>query len=145
MNRLWPNWIEGPGAVGLLFLRVAIGLAFVVHGWPKMHSPFGWMGPNAPVPGILQALAAISEFGGGLALIVGLLTPIACFGLMSTMFVATLSMLKSGKPLLAGSGPSAELSFAYFFVALLFLLVGPGVLSLDAKVFGKNRKRFGRY
>ena len=145
MNRLWPNWIEGPGAVGLLFLRVAIGVAFVIHGWPKMHSPFGWMGPNAPVSGVLQALAAISEFGGGLALIVGLLTPLASFGLMCTMVVATMTMLKMGKPLLSCSGETAELTFAYFFVTLLFWLIGPGVLSLDALIFGKSRKRFGRH
>ena len=61
-----------------------------MHGWSKIQNPFGWM-QGAPVPGFLQALAALSEFGGGLALIVGLLTPFACLGIMSTMFVACLT------------------------------------------------------
>ena len=147
MRFLWPQSVEGTGAVGLFFLRLAVGVAFVIHGWPKIQSPFGWMDAMGPshVPGVFQALAVVAEFGGGLALIVGLLTPIACFGLMCTMFVATWTMLKMGKPLLSGSGPSAELPLVYFFVSLLLLLIGPGVLSLDALIFGKKRQRFGRH
>ena len=34
--------------------------------------PFGWMGPEAPVPGFLQGMAVLAEFGGGLALILGI-------------------------------------------------------------------------
>jgi len=43
---------------------------------------------QASVPGFLQGLAALSEFGGGLALIAGLLTPLAAFGIACTMVVA---------------------------------------------------------
>ena len=60
------------GSVGLLLPRLVMGAAFVLHGWPKIQNPFGWMGPEAPFPVILIALAALAEFGGGLALIVGL-------------------------------------------------------------------------
>ena len=140
------SFVGGMPAVGLLFLRVFVGLALAYHGWPKMHHPFTWMGASAPVPGVLQALAAISEFGGGLALVFGLVTPLACLGIMSTMFVATMSTMKSGKPLIsAAGGPSAELSAVYFVAALLLLLAGPGSISLDALLFGKNKKRGGRY
>lgn len=147
MNRFWPQYVDGMGAVGLLFLRVVAGLGLALHGWPKMQSPFGWMGPGAPVPGWLQALAAISEFGGGLALIVGLLTPLACLGIMSTMFVAVLLSLQKGAPFVSSKpgGPAYELAALYFIIALALLLTGPGKLSLDALLFGKNRKRFGRY
>ena len=79
MSRLFGPFITGPGAVGLLVLRLVAGSALMLHGWPKIQNPFGWMPPQSPVPGILQALAALSEFGGGLALILGLLTPIAAF------------------------------------------------------------------
>lgn len=145
MKRFLPDVIGGSGAVGLLFLRVAAGIAMAMHGWPKIQHPFSWMGADSHIPAFLQALAALSEFGGGLALVVGLLTPIACLGIMSTMFVATWTTLKGGKPLVAMSGgPSAELSFLYFFVALLLLLAGPGKIALDSLLFHKNKGRFGR-
>ncbi len=54
-------------SVGLLLLRLVVGLAFMFHGYGKIQHPFGWMGPNAAIPPFFQALAAISEFGGGLA------------------------------------------------------------------------------
>jgi putative oxidoreductase len=56
------------GSVGLLLLRLVMGAAFLFHGWGKIQTPLGWMGPDAPVPGILQALAAVAEFGRGMAL-----------------------------------------------------------------------------
>ena len=59
-------------SIALLLLRVVMGLAFMYHGWGKIQSPFSWMPPEAPIPGIFQFLAAISEFGGGLALILGM-------------------------------------------------------------------------
>lgn len=47
-----------------------------------------WMGPDATMPGWLLALAAISEFGGGIALVLGLFTRLFSFGLVCTMGVA---------------------------------------------------------
>ena len=75
----------GPiGSVGLLLLRLVMGVAFVLHGWGKIQNPMGWMGPEATMPAVLQALAAISEFGGGLALIAGLLTRSASLGITAS-------------------------------------------------------------
>ncbi len=76
------------GSVGLLLLRLVMGAAFVFHGWPKIHNPMDWMGPEASVPAIFQALAALAEFGGGMALVVGLLTRLASLGIMTNMIVA---------------------------------------------------------
>jgi hypothetical protein len=69
MHRIFPPFVCGLGAIGLLILRVATGLAFVMHGWGKLQSPMGpfhWMDqmPDAP-PGAIQALAVLAEFGGG--------------------------------------------------------------------------------
>ena len=68
------------GSVGLLLLRLAMGAAFLFHGWGKIQNPVGWMGPEAHVPAVFQALAAIAEFGGGMGLIAGLLTRLAAPG-----------------------------------------------------------------
>ena len=118
-------------SLGLLILRLVAGLAFIFHGYGKITKPFGWMPPEAGVPSILQGLAAASEFGGGLAWILGLLTPLASFGLACTMAV--------GDPFVpSGPGGSYELASIYLGIAILLLLSGPGRFSMDRVVFGKK-------
>lgn len=139
MRYLFGRFVGGPGAVGLLVLRVVAGLAMMLHGWPKIQHPMSWMGPEAPVPGIFQALAALAEFGGGLAWIFGLLTPIASLGIAATMTVATLMVhVPAGHPFVAGhGGPSSEPALGYLATAIALMLVGPGRLSLDAALFDR--------
>src|SRR5687767_5768001 len=140
MGKLFrPPALSARASTGLLILRLVAGLAFMFHGWGKIQNPTGWMGPDANIPGVLQALAAISEFGGGLAWILGLLTPLASFGLACTMAVAThLHAVIMKQPFVAkgpGSG-SYELAAIYFCVALLLIFAGPGRFSLDRLMFG---------
>ncbi len=142
MNWLFPSFVAGRAAVGLMILRMVTGAAFVLHGWPKIQNPLGWMdGAGASgVPGIVQAVAAVAEFGGGLALIPGLLTPLAALGIAATM-IGALAMvhLPHGDPFVGAPGrPSFELAAGYLANALLLLLAGPGALSLDALLFAKE-------
>ncbi len=141
MRSVLGNFATGRAAAGLLILRLVFGSALMIHGWPKIQHPFSWMDkmPNHP-PGFLQALAALSEFGGGLALILGLLTPLAALGVICTMSVAILVAHK-GQPWISiepGVRPF-ELASLYLTVALALLVAGPGVYSLDAKLFGRKR------
>ncbi|MBX9693062.1 MAG: DoxX family protein [Cyanobacteria bacterium] len=137
MNKLFPPFLENPAAIGLLVVRVVAGLALMLHGYGKIQNPFGWMGPDSWAPGILQALAAVAEFGGGLALILGLLTPIACAGIICVMLVAIFGVhVPKGDPFV-GKGGSYELASLYFSIATALLFTGPGALSLDAKFFRK--------
>ena len=125
-------------STGLLLLRLVAGLGFIFHGWGKIQAPFSWMGPDAPVPGFLQFLAAISEFGGGILWILGLLTPLASLGIAFTMLGALFMVhIPNGDPFV-GQG-SFELPLVYLMVAALFLLAGPGRFSLDAQLFGAKR------
>jgi putative oxidoreductase len=140
LKKLFGDFVGGRAALGLLILRLIAGAALMFHGWGKIQHPFSWMGPEAPVPGIFQALAALSEFGGGLALVIGLLTPIAAFGITCTMLFAVLAVhVRAGHPFVATSGgPSYELAAVYLAVALTALLAGPGKYSLDAVLFSKK-------
>ncbi|MCI0524569.1 MAG: DoxX family protein [Acidobacteria bacterium] len=140
MNRFFGEFVGGRGALGLLIVRVIFGLGIMQHGWSKIQKPFTWMGPDSPVPGFLQALAALSEFGGGIALILGLLTPIAMFGLACTMLTAILMVhVKAGDPFVArGGGRSYELAALYLGFAVMMILTGPGKLSIDARLFGRR-------
>ena len=130
-------YFDGPGAVGILLLRVFVGYAMATHGLAKLQSPggfVGWMGPSGPHP-ILQGLATFSEFFGGLAILFGVLTPLACLGVMSTMFVAILSVMSRGGAYFVApsrsDAPSYESAATYFLFALTIFLTGPGLLSVD--------------
>lgn len=104
------------------------------------------MGTHGTVPGIFQALSAIAEFGGGLALILGLLTPLACLGILANMATAiVLVHLPKSDPFVGQPGrPSYELALIYFAVACQLLFTGPGTFSLDFKLFPRPLIRHAR-
>ena|ERR1035437_2815763 len=127
---------------GLLILRVGIGVMFMCHGFPKLTGgPETWTKLGGALsamgitfaPGLLGFMAAISEFGGGLLLALGLLTRFACFFLLSTMVVATGTHLTNGDPFIKYSH---ALEAAILFFSLLF--IGPGKISLDEKLSNKK-------
>jgi putative oxidoreductase len=145
MHRLYPEFVGGARAMALLFLRLVAGTAFVIHGWPMIQHATSWMGPKAPVPGWLQLLAAVSEFGGGIAWILGALTPLFSLGLLCTMAFATFAVhIRMGHPFVAMNmpgepyNPSFEPALGYLAISVVLLLVGPGRLSVDALLFGKG-------
>ncbi len=127
-------------SLALLLLRLVVGVAMMYHGSGKIQNPFAWMGPDGP-PAILQAMAALSEFGGGLALILGLVTPLAMLGLACTMAVAThMHAIKRGDPFVSMTGgPAFELALVFFSIAVVFIFVGPGKFSLDRIIFGEKK------
>lgn len=129
--------------IGLLILRIGIGIMFIWHGSAKLsRGPEGWtvlgqalsaLGINF-APTFMGLLAALSEFVGGILLIVGLFTRPACFFLLCTMVVATTMHLSNGDPRQIFSHP---LELAILFFSLLF--IGPGNYSLDEKL-SKNKE-----
>jgi putative oxidoreductase len=133
------QYFTGAPAVGLLIVRIAFGLGLVLHGLPKIQNPTGWM-PGSSMPGFLQLLAAISEFGGGIAILLGLLTPLAAVGVAITMAVAILTA-HAGDPYVSNTGGrSFELAGHYLAMALGLIFTGPGALSVDAALFGRRRE-----
>ena len=124
----------------LLLIRIVVGIAFTMHGWGKIQNPMAWMGDAAPVPGVFQGLAAIAEFGGGFALILGLLTRLGAFGILCTMLVAVcMHRFAMGDPFVNLTGGSSyEPAMNYLLTSLLFLVMGPGRYSLDRKIFGSK-------
>jgi len=138
---LQPLALPTSPSAALLMVRLIVGIAFLYHGFGKISSPFGWMPPEAGIPGILQFLAAVSEFGGGIALILGCLTSIAMAGLAFTMVVAVYmhAIVRQDPFVNMTGGSSFELPLVYFGIAILFLAIGAGKFSVDAKIFGERR------
>lgn len=142
MAALSPKSQDSLTSFGLLAVRVVAGLALSFHGWPKMKNISDWMASMPdPAPGYLQALAALSEFAGGIALAAGLLTPIAALGVLCTMAYAVNFHFSKGDPFVVlGEGHSYELALVYAMIALCLLCSGPGKLSLDSVLFGGKKK-----
>jgi putative oxidoreductase len=80
MRRLFPLNPD----LGLLIVRVVLGIIMIYHGWPKLTDIGGTIqgmaGMGVPVPAVAAIFATLAEFVGGLLMLVGAFTDIA--GLM---------------------------------------------------------------
>lgn len=141
--------------IGLLVVRVIVGLVMMYYGSQKLFGLFGGMGFQGTIQGMQQhngippifaSLAMFAEFCGGLGLVLGLLTRVAAFGLMCTMAVATFTKFRSSDiwdAILNGHLKDVNDAFyplVIFSVAFCLLFVGGGPFTLDAKLM-KGRKK----
>jgi putative oxidoreductase len=114
--------------LGLLVLRVGIGVMFVTHGlpknvggrWAKLGEAMGNLGIEF-APTFWGFAAAISEFGGGLLLAAGVLFRPACALMLCTMIVASINHFAVGDGL---GRASHAIEAGILFLSLL--LIGPG-------------------
>lgn len=81
----------------LLVLRLFLGIAFIRHGWPKLRNLKTWA-TAMNTPQWLCFLSAASMWGAGIALIPGLLTPLAALAILVSMAYATVIEIKAGFP-----------------------------------------------
>src|SRR5258706_10489493 len=125
--------------IGLLLLRLAVGLTLAAHGAQKLFGWFGGPGLNGVgdmfgmlgfQPGRRHALmAGLVELGGGLLLALGLLTPVAAAMVFSVMLVAAVSVhIKQGFFVTSGG---YEYTMVLGVVGLAVAFTGPGALSVD--------------
>ncbi len=125
--------------LGLFLLHVVPGLLLMGHGAQKLFGWFGGYGPEGTGqfmesmgmrPGKRMALAAgANEFGGGLLLALGLLTPLAAVLIASTLLVASLTAHR-GKGLW-NSDNGSELPLLYGLIPVALAFNGAGQWSLD--------------
>lgn len=130
---------------GLVIARIAVGALFIAHGWQKI-SEFGLDGTAAsfdmmgvPLPEAAAFAAAAIEVGGGVLLVLGLLTPLAALLLVVDMVGAFWFAHREAGVFVTDGG--WELVVALGAAALLIGMVGPGRLSLDALIGRRTTTR----
>jgi putative oxidoreductase len=124
---------------GILAVRAVGGALLAGHGAQKLFGAFEGPGLRGTAtmmerlgltPGSYWGTAAaLSEFGGGTLLALGLLSPLGSIGAISAMTMATVKA-HWGKPIWVNKG-GAELAVTYGTIALGVGLTGPGAYSLD--------------
>jgi putative oxidoreductase len=124
--------------IGLLLIRLVIGGTLAAHGAQKLFGWFGgfgiagtggWLESIGFRPGKLHAvITGLSEFGGGLLLALGLLTPLGATAIVGVMLVAVATVhLPNG---FIGTG-GYEFNTVLAIGAIALAFTGPGDISLD--------------
>ena len=129
--------------LGLLIIRLVIGLLFVGHGTQKLFGWFGgygikgtggWFESIGVKPGVTMAvLSGLSELVGGLLFALGLVTPLAAVLIIIMMLVAIVKV--HGANGLWATANGYELNLIIIAAVLGLALIGAGSYSLDAILF----------
>lgn len=132
---------------GMLVLRFGIGFMIMLHGYPKITGgPETWafLGSTMANIGITfwpvfwGFMAAVTEFFGGIFLMLGLLHRLSAALLTFTMFVAAMMHYSNGDPFMQPGGPDIAYAVELGIVFLAMALLGPGKYALDNLIFKKK-------
>ena len=129
---------------GLIILRIGIGLMFVIaYGLPKVRGGEQmWTGLGGAfnriigidfIPTFWGLMATVSEFFGGICLILGVLFRPACALMLFTMIIAVTSIIQGGYGFSAASQP-----FVLGVVVLSLIFIGPGKFTLRNLLFSNK-------
>lgn len=124
---------------GALFLRLVLGCAMVYHGYHKVipssgHSIFSAMQHHTHtvaslgLPYWLGYVSALTEFFGGILILLGFFTRFAALMIAANMLVALIAV--NARHGYSGS----EYPLALLAIALMLFFYGAGVLALDRKI-----------
>jgi putative oxidoreductase len=121
-------------SAALLILRLASFMAFLYHGSGILFGAFGGPGPERFAasrhwPLALAYLVGLAQVGGGLAVLTGILFHLGSACIIAVMLGAIFMVhLPHGFDVSKGGG---EYALTQLFLAIAFLLTGPGKYSLS--------------
>jgi putative oxidoreductase len=126
-------------SLGLLILRLVVGLTMAGHGAQKVFGWWGGPGINGWTASVTKLrirpaapwawLAALSELGGGLLFALGLLSPLGSLAIAGTMLVAIATVHWANGFWNGKRGYEFNLALLASVVAVA--LTGPGAFSAD--------------
>jgi putative oxidoreductase len=124
--------------VGLLVLRIDLGVVFAAHGYNhifgggKIAGTARWFESLGMRPGRIHAWAAsLTELGSAVLILLGLLTPVACAGVIGTMTVALVANHLRNGFFIFRPGEGYEYVMTLILAAVGLAGVGPGQWSID--------------
>jgi putative oxidoreductase len=128
----------------LLVLRIAAGTVFFVHGYMKLFT-MGIAGTTgfftqvgAPLPAITAPLIGVLETFGGIALILGLLTPFVALGLALDMLGAIMLVHRKGGFMVPNG---IEFVMTLCAISIALAIAGAGSYSVDAVIASRKAGR----
>jgi putative oxidoreductase len=125
--------------LGLVLLRLVVGLTLAAHGAQKIFGWWGGPGIRAWTEGVTRLrirppvpfawLAALAELGGGLMFALGFLSPLGSLAITGTMLVAIATVhWRNG---FWNTNRGYEFNLTLIASAIAVGLAGPGTYSLD--------------
>lgn len=123
-------------SLGILLLRVGIGVTLASHGYNKFFGggripgTANWFNSMGMRPGKVHAiLAASTEMGAGILMALGLLTPFAGAAFISLMIVAGYTVHRPNGFFIVKSG--WEYNWVLALIGISIATIGPWKYSLD--------------
>ena len=127
MQRTWCTFPGGWPGAGLLLLRAAIGLALQVQAISCIL--------ECSDLGFLELMIDLLKIASGALLLIGYVTPIACILAALLSLGSAFSWIPVPGFDLSHDRVTVGLTIA---IALASMCLGPGSLSLDARLFGRR-------
>ena len=134
-------------------IRLGLAVIFIAHGGQKLFGIWGGPGLQATidafersigVPFYLTLIVVVTEFFGGLTVLLGFLTRLAAAGLAVDMVAAIIKVhLANGFflnwSITPGKGHGYEFNLALLAMSIALFLSGPGKFALD-RMLGVERE-----
>jgi putative oxidoreductase len=135
------NFLDRLQPLGLLLMRIALGVIFITHGYPKLLKPSADMQHMFVQHGLpaqfVYVAGVIEAFGGGL-LVLGLFTRPAALLLAIEMGVAIWRVHSSGGIMAVHL---YEFPLALAVACFALATVGAGAVSVDERLLGSGSRK----
>ncbi|MGH2653782.1 MAG: DoxX family protein [Actinomycetota bacterium] len=122
---------------GFLALRIAVGVIFIVHGWPKITGARGMaagLGGGEAKPALVGMLTiqGVVEAAGGVLLILGVLTQLVALAFAIIMIGAIYLKITQWKTgFMAQQTTGWEFDLVLLAASVLLFLTGPGEIAIQ--------------